>query len=164
MLLIFDCNLKIILFAVFNVKVNLYSGHLFLKVALGWDLYVSVLFILAVTAFSTITGGLAAVIYTDTLQAIIMVFGGMILMIIAFTKVGSYNDLMHKYMNAIPDYTLVHQNISSPYASCGLPSPNSFRMLRDINDPNMPWLGFLMGQTTASIWYWCSDQVRQILF
>lgn len=115
------------------------------------------------TAFSTITGGLAAVIYTDTLQAFIMVIGGITLMIIAFTKVGSYSDLMDKYMNAIPDYTLANQNISSPYAKCGMPNPNSFRMLRDLNDPDMPWLGFLLGQTPASVWYWCSDQVKKNL-
>ncbi|KAA0189139.1 Sodium/myo-inositol cotransporter [Fasciolopsis buskii] len=42
---------------------------------------------------------------------------------------------------------------------CGLPSPKAFRLLREINDPDMPWLGFLLGQTPASIWYWCADQM-----
>lgn len=141
------------------MKVNLYAGALFIKVALGWNLYYSVLFILAVTAFCTVTGGLAAVIYTDTLQTAIMLIGGLTLMGISFSKVGTYEDLYIKYKTAIPEYTLTHQNTTSPYAHCGIPSPNAFRMLRDINDHDMPWLGFLLGQTPASVWYWCSDQV-----
>ena len=32
-------------------------------------------------------------------------------------------------------------------------------MLRGISDPEMPWLGFILGQTPATIWYWCSDQM-----
>lgn len=40
-----------------------------------------------------------------------------------------------------------------------MPKENSFQMLRPINDPELPWLGFLLGQTPASIWYWCSDQM-----
>lgn len=42
---------------------------------------------------------------------------------------------------------------------CSLPSTQAFRLLRGLNDPDMPWLGFLLGQTPASIWYWCADQV-----
>ena len=29
----------------------------------------------------------------------------------------------------------------------------------NLYDPDMPWPGFLLGQTPASIWYWCADQV-----
>ena len=32
-------------------------------------------------------------------------------------------------------------------------------MLKHVDDPDMPWLGFLLGQTPSSIWYWCADQV-----
>lgn len=56
-----------------SFQVNLYSGALFIKIALGWDLYYSVLLILVMTALCTITGGLAAVIYTETIQSLIMV-------------------------------------------------------------------------------------------
>ncbi|VDP99073.1 unnamed protein product [Trichobilharzia regenti] len=42
---------------------------------------------------------------------------------------------------------------------CSLPSPKAFKLLREIDDRDMPWLGFLLGQTPASIWYWCADQV-----
>lgn len=64
-----------------SFQVDLYSGALFINQALRWNLYSSVFFLLALTAVCTMTGGLAAVIYTDTLQFIIMIFGGLFVMI-----------------------------------------------------------------------------------
>lgn len=113
------------------------------------------------TAFCTIVGGLTAVIYTDTIQAGIMVIGGLTLMGISFAQIGSYTDLYVAYMQAVPDNLIDSHNSSAPnpYLKCGIPNPKAFQMLRSIDDPDMPWLGFLLGQTPASIWYWCSDQV-----
>ncbi len=68
------------------MKVNLYSGALFIKIALGWNLYYSVLLVLTMTGLCTVTGGLAAVIYTETLQSCIMIGGGLTLMGFAFHK------------------------------------------------------------------------------
>lgn len=133
---------------------------MFIKIALGWDLYYSVLLILAMTALCTITGGLAAVIYTETIQSLIMVGGGLTLMGFAFKEIGGYENLYIKYMQAIPDNVYnVSLNISSKYIECGKPRDDSFQILRPLNDKDMPWLGFLIGQTPSSIWYWCSDQV-----
>ena len=47
--------------------------------------------------------------------------------------------------------------------TCGLPNENAFVMLRSPTDPNMPWPGFVFGFTTASIWYWGTDQVGIII-
>jgi solute carrier family 5 (sodium/myo-inositol cotransporter), member 3 len=150
--------LSLVLYIFTKISVNLYSGALFIKLALNWNLYYSVFFILGITAFCTIGGGLAAVIYTDTLQAGIMIIGGIILMIASFNKIGGFSGLYEQYLQAIPEYTL-NANSNDSYAKCGIPNENAFTMLRGITDPDMPWLGFLLGQTPASIWYWCSDQM-----
>lgn len=120
------------------------------------------LLVLGMTAFCTIVGGLTAVIYTDTIQAAIMLIGGLTLMGISFAKIGSYTDLYVAYMQAVPTFpaiSLLNSSVINPYLECGLPNPKAFQMLRGLSDPDMPWLGFLLGQTPASIWYWCSDQV-----
>uniref|UniRef100_A0A6Q2XKT9 Sodium/mannose cotransporter SLC5A10 n=1 Tax=Esox lucius TaxID=8010 RepID=A0A6Q2XKT9_ESOLU len=51
-----------------KISTDLYSGALFVQVCLGWNLYLSTVLMLVVTALYTIAGGLAAVIYTDTLK------------------------------------------------------------------------------------------------
>ena len=66
----------------FSPQVNFFAGAIFIQQALHWNLYISVILILAATALCTVTGGLAAVIYTDTLQAFVMVIGTVILGVI----------------------------------------------------------------------------------
>ena len=44
-------------------------------------------------------------------------------------------------------------------SECGLPVNDAWTMLREPSDPEMPWPGFIFGQTAASLWYWCADQV-----
>lgn len=145
-------------------QVNLYSGALFIKIALGWNLYYAVSLVLVLTALCTIGGGLAAVIYTETIQTVIMVIGGLCLMFFSYREIGSYENLYTQYMQSSPIVSSVaasnHSSALDLKSECGRPNPKAFQMLRSIDDPDMPWLGFLLGQTPASIWYWCSDQVR----
>lgn len=70
-----------------------------------------------------------------------------------FNKIGWYSGLREKYPNAVPDIVLLGNT------TCGIPRHDSFQLLRDPLDSDLPWPGFLFGQTTASIWYWCADQV-----
>ncbi|KAK4469014.1 hypothetical protein MN116_000159, partial [Schistosoma mekongi] len=86
---------------------------------------------------------------------------------IAHMNISSNNDsgILISLANVLntTNYTSLTQLASSPEVSsslrCSLPSPNAFILLRGITDPDMPWLGFLLGQTPASIWYWCADQM-----
>ncbi|CAG2115475.1 unnamed protein product, partial [Medioppia subpectinata] len=68
-------------------------------------------------------------------------------------EVGGLGGLREKYLKAIP------ASIPSHKYECAIPKEHSFQMLRPLNDPDMPWLGFILGQTPASIWYWCADQM-----
>ena len=72
-----------------------------------------------------------------------------------YIKVGGYEKLHVRYMSAIPNTTLYNPN-----TTCGYPRNDSWYMLRDPLNSDMPWPGFLFGQTIASIWYFCADQVN----
>ncbi|VDP92011.1 unnamed protein product [Echinostoma caproni] len=170
----------------FELNVNLYSGALFLAEAIDWNIWWSILLQLSLSTLITILGGLAAVLYTDTLQFFVMVIGAVVLAVMSFVRVGGFGGLLTSYGSAI-----AHVNASTKLGSdvllalvdayqqtngtqlnqlanhaknltnlhCGLPSQKAFRLLREVDDPDMPWLGFLLGQTPASIWYWCADQM-----
>ncbi|EDO44833.1 predicted protein, partial [Nematostella vectensis] len=145
--------LSILLYIFTKISVNLFSGALFIKLALGWNLYLAILLMLFLTCLCTITGGLAAVIYTDTLCTFLMGVGSLTVMGMGFSKIGGYSGLQEKYMKAVANETLYSNN------TCGWPRHDSFTMLRDPVNSDIPWPGFLLGQTVASIWYWCADQV-----
>ncbi|CAF1690138.1 unnamed protein product, partial [Adineta ricciae] len=116
-------------------------------------------------AICTVSGGLASVMYTDTIQAVIMIIGGFLLMILSYQKVGGIPEIYRQYLNAMPSVNNEYQfgnmtNVWSNQTSiCGKPTMKSFQMLRSLSDPEMPWLGFLIGHTPNTIWFWCSDQM-----
>ncbi|XP_054161738.1 sodium/myo-inositol cotransporter-like [Oppia nitens] len=145
--------LSMLLYIFTKISVNLYSGGIFIQQALGWNLYYSVILLLAITSICTICGGLTAVIYTDTFQCLVMIVGASVVAIKGLIEVGGFWELKDKYMKAIPS------TIPSHKMGCAVPKENSFQMLRSLDDPDMPWLGFILGQTPASIWYWCADQM-----
>ena len=60
----------------------MYAGTIIIQQALNWDLYLSVCLLMAMTAAYTVAGGLTAVIYTDAMQSVIMIGGGIALSVI----------------------------------------------------------------------------------
>ncbi|KAL4624464.1 sodium/myo-inositol cotransporter 2 isoform X2 [Arapaima gigas] len=138
-----------------KISTDLYSGALFIQVCLGWNLYLSTVLMLVVTALYTIAGGLAAVIYTDTLQTFIMIIGAVILTITAFNKIGGYNNLEGVYLKAIPSKII-------PNTTCHLPRADAMHLFRDPVAGDLPWPGMTLGLTILATWYWCTDQARHI--
>ncbi|NXA76114.1 SC5A9 protein, partial [Thryothorus ludovicianus] len=144
--------LSLILYIFTRISVYIFAGALFIQICLGWNLYLSTVVLLAVTAVYTIVGGLTAVIYTDLLQTVIMVLGALVLMFIGFEKVGWYEGLQEKYSTAIPKITV-------PNTTCHVPREDAFHLFRDPITGDLPWPGLMFGLTVVALWCWCTDQV-----
>uniref|UniRef100_A0A8C5N8E6 Sodium/glucose cotransporter 1 n=1 Tax=Gouania willdenowi TaxID=441366 RepID=A0A8C5N8E6_GOUWI len=145
--------LSLFLYVFTKISADMFSGAIFINQALGLNIYLAVIMLLLITALYTVTGGLAAVIYTDTLQTIIMIVGSFILMGFAFDKVGGYEQFQARYMTAVPSIT---GNIS---AKCYEPRADAFHIFRDAITGDLPWPGLVFGLTIQAMWYWCTDQV-----
>ncbi|XP_078265832.1 sodium/myo-inositol cotransporter-like isoform X2 [Rhinoraja longicauda] len=158
---IYFAFLSLLLYVFTKLSVDLYAGALFIRASLGWDLYLSIIVLIGLTAVLTVTGGLVAVIYTDVLQAILMIGGALTLMVVGIVKVGGFEEMKRRYMLATPNVTAIIAsfNLSSTNTCRIHPKEDSLRMLREPTDEDIPWPGFLLGQTPASVWYWCADQV-----
>ncbi|KAM5280844.1 sodium/myo-inositol cotransporter [Ctenodactylus gundi] len=158
---VYFAALSLILYIFTKLSVDLYSGALFIQESLGWNLYVSVILLIGMTALLTVTGGLVAVIYTDTLQALLMIVGALTLMIISMMEIGGFEEVKRRYMLASPNLTSIflRYNLSNTNSCNVYPKNDSLKMLRDPTDEDVPWPGFILGQTPASVWYWCADQV-----
>ncbi|XP_068931057.1 sodium/myo-inositol cotransporter [Petaurus breviceps papuanus] len=158
---VYFAALSLLLYIFTKLSVDLYSGALFIQESLGWNLYLSVILLIGMTALLTVTGGLVAVIYTDTLQALLMIVGALTLMVISMMEVGGFEEVKKRYMLATPNVTsiLLTYNLSNTNSCNVHPKPDSLKMLREPMDEDVPWPGFILGQTPASVWYWCADQV-----
>nr|XP_002119840.1 sodium/glucose cotransporter 1 [Ciona intestinalis] len=144
--------LSLLLYIFTKISADLFAGAIFIQEALGWNLYLAMFILLAITALYTVTGGLAAVIYTDTAQTFIMLAGAFVMMILSFVRVGGYAALQEKYMKAIP-------SVLSNNSNCGIPRADAFHVLRDPIKGDLPWPGLTFGLTILATWYWCTDQV-----
>lgn len=129
--------------------------------------------------FNIILGGLAAVIYTDTLQAFVLVIGASIVAALceysalflpfkiqiiaenhslALVEVGGYDAMVSQFMQAASRDTYIrsHQHGN---ASCGFPPSDSFHIFRGL-DSSYPWIGLVFGLPVIGIFYWCTQQVH----
>ncbi|NWR88322.1 SC5AA protein, partial [Furnarius figulus] len=145
-------SLSLLLSIFTKISTDLYSGALFVQVCLGWDLYLSTILMLVVTGLYTIAGGLAAVIYTDALQTLIMVLGAIVLAVKAFNEIGGYPNLEEAYLKAVPSRII-------PNTTCHLPRVDAMHLFRDPVSGDLPWTGMTFGLSIMATWYWCTDQV-----
>src|SRR5918993_49233 len=128
-------TVSVIAYIFTKISVSLYAGSLVLHEVAGWNFYTSALVMVVTTGVYTIVGGLAAVIYTELLQAVVLIAGAIVLTVIGLSEAGGFTGLRA----ALP--------------------PDFFHMKKPSSDPNFPWTGIFLGAPILGIWYWCTDQV-----
>ncbi|XP_047616947.1 sodium/glucose cotransporter 1-like isoform X4 [Phacochoerus africanus] len=149
--------LYLFLYIVSKIAVEICTGAMFMRLVLGLDVYLATVVLLTVTGIYAITGGFAAVVYTDILHASVMVLGSVLLTACAFLKVGGYHQLQNQYMVAEP--SLIQEGNWTAQSKCYIPRPDSFHIFRDPITGDLPWPGIIFGISTISLYYWCTDQI-----
>jgi len=120
----------------------LYSGSLVTRVLFpGTPLWVIVSALAGAAGIYTLLGGLRAVIYTEAVQAILLLIGAVLIALTAFARAGGW----HAVMTQVP--------------------PASLSLIRPIGDPGVPWPGLLFGIPVLGFYYWCTNQfiVQRVL-
>uniref|UniRef100_A0A4W5M3V5 Solute carrier family 5 member 2 n=1 Tax=Hucho hucho TaxID=62062 RepID=A0A4W5M3V5_9TELE len=127
-----------------KISVDMFSGAVFKQQALGWNVYVAVIALLSITALYTVIGGLAALMYTDTVQTFVIIAGAFSLTGFAFFEVGGSNALLEKYRLA-PSTSPWSRSASPPAVlhppQCFTPRDDAFQLLRDPMTGELPWPG-----------------------
>ena len=132
---VYLAGISIIAYIFTKISVQLYAASVVLERVAGWKLWETAVVLVIATGIYTIAGGLAAVIYTDTVQTLILITGAVALTVIGLMRVGG----------------LAHLRTMVP--------PDFFHMIKPASDPNFPWTGIFFGAPILGIWYWCTDQV-----
>ncbi|CAN9511102.1 unnamed protein product [Ophioblennius macclurei] len=152
--------ISLFLYIFTKISVDMFSGAVFIQQALGLNIYVAVISLLSITALYTVTGGLAALMYTDTVQTFVIIAGALVLTGFSFSEVGGYSGLLEKYNTALPtNFTSLDPHRYNISSNCYTPRQDAFSLLRDATTGDLPWPGVLFGTSIAGIWYWCTDQV-----
>jgi len=132
---VYLAGISIVAYIFTKISVHLYAASVVLERVAGWSLWKTAVVLVIATGVYTIAGGLAAVIYTDTVQTLILITGAVALTLIGLDKVGG----------------LAHLRTMVP--------SSYFHMMKPASDPQFPWTGIFFGAPILGIWYWCTDQV-----
>jgi SSS family solute:Na+ symporter len=132
---VYLAGISILAYIFTKISVHLYAAAVVLERVVGWSPLTAALILVVATGVYTIAGGLAAVIYTDLVQTLILILGAVVLTFIGLDKVGGFAGLRA----AVP--------------------PSYFHMIKPMSDPEFPWTGIFFGAPILGIWYWCTDQV-----
>lgn len=117
-----------------KVSVTIYAGGIVISTLLGIDFWVGAFATVILTGIYTILGGMRAVVYTEAIQAIILIIGAGALTVLGLQAVGGWSELKQ---SVGPDY---------------------FNMWRPASDPDFPWPSLVFTSSIVGIWYWCTDQ------
>ena len=125
---------SIVAYVLTKISVTIYAGGVVVSALLGIDFWTGAIATVILTGLYTVLGGMRAVVYTETLQAILLVVGAAVLTFIGLDKVGGWGSMVD---------TL---------------GPEYFNMWRPATDPDFPWPSLCITSTIVGIWYWCTDQ------
>ena len=133
--------ISLVAYVLTKVSVTVYAGAIVFQALLGTEFWTGALITVVLTGIYTILGGLRAVVYTEALQAIVLLVGSITVTIVGIIKIGGWNNLV---------------------AVAGSEHLNLFLPL---DHPDFPWLGMLLAPPIVGIWYWCTDQciVQRVL-
>ena len=120
-----------------KVSVTIYAGGIVVSELLGIPFWYGAIGVVVFTGIYTVIGGMKAVIYTETLQTIVLILGSIVITYLGLQQVGGWSELQDTVRGVSPDH---------------------FNMWRPMSDPDFPWTGLLIGGTIVGIWYWCTDQ------
>ena len=112
------------------------------------------------TGIYTMIGGLLAVVWTESIQTVLLLVGAVVVTFVGYVKIGGWTELAHTL--ASKPHPLA--GIADSKISWG--TGNFLNMARGPHDPSgLPWYSILLGYPVLGIWYWCCDQtiVQRVL-
>ena len=132
------------LYVFVNLASVLYLGGLALQTILGIEMITAVIGLAAFAAAYSLYGGLSAVAWTDIIQVVVLVLGGLVTTYLALDTVsagGGFLEGLNKVYNAVPE---------------------RFDMILEKSNPeymNLPGIGVLIGgMWIANLYYWGFNQ------
>jgi len=115
---------------------GLYAGAIVLQTFFPWlELWYTCGILALIAGVYTAFGGLKAVVYTDAIQAVILIVGCSILAYLMFEKI---------------DFSWAKMVASAP--------EGHFSIIKPLDDEGMPWLGIIMGVPFMAFWYVATNQ------
>ncbi|NJB71270.1 SSS family solute:Na+ symporter [Saonia flava] len=136
--------ISILAYVITKISLIIFAGALVFE-TIGVPFWTGAIITVIATGFYTVLGGLKAVIYTDMVQAVILLIGTIAVTWFGLHHLGGWNEMIQ----------VISQASELPENP---PVERFFNLWRPMLDTEYPWTGMLFGAPILGIWYWCTDQ------
>jgi len=154
--------ISLIAYVFTKIAVGIFAGGIVFSALLpevnfmGLDsFWIGSILVIVLTGVYTILGGMRAMSYTATAQAIILVIGSLLVTFFGLRALGDWGEL--KAVCGSDMFNLWKPLVPSGVEGTWAPVKETSRMAWYFND-NYPWLGMLFCAPIIGLWYWCTDQ------
>ncbi len=128
-------GIAIILNILVDISATLYAGGLVINIIFPQFALTTIIIGLAIIAgVYTISGGLSAVVYTDAVQAVILIFGSALITVFAYNEIGGWE----------PVYAIT--------------DPSHFKIIKPVDDETLPWPALFTGVLLIGFYFWGTNQ------
>lgn len=128
-------GIAILLNVMVDIAATLYAGGIVIQMIFpDFPLWMVITFLAVVAGVYTISGGLSAVVYTDAIQAVILIFGSLIITVIAWQQSGGFAEVMQTT------------------------DPSHFEIIKPASDEELPWPGLITGVFLLGFYFWGTNQ------
>ncbi len=136
--------ISVLAYIITKISLIIFAGALVFQV-LGIPFWTGAIITVVATGLYTVLGGLKAVIYTDMIQAFVLILGTVVVAIFGLYHLGGWDGMI--------------ETISLASLEPGKPKVDQFfNLWRPMEDTDYPWTGMLFGAPILGVWYWCTDQ------
>ena len=130
---------------------GLYAGNLILKIVFpGMPSWLIIAILAFAAAAYTIPGGLSSVVHTEVIQAILLIFGSMLLTYFCFIEVGGWQGMIDGVNALRPE---------------GKDAEEVLSLVKPASDEDLPWTGLILGVPMLGFYFWANNQfmVQRVL-
>ncbi len=124
---------SLVLWITAQMAVVMLAGGKAMHATFGWHPMATIIGLAILAGSYTIYGGLVSVAWTDFLQFVVMMLGGLIVTVVGLHKVGGLQTLM-------------------------MSAPEKFKFIYPLTDREFPWFGVWTLALSIGIWYNCTNQ------
>jgi SSS family solute:Na+ symporter len=117
-----------------KISVTIYAGGVVFESLMGISFWTGAIVVVVITGIYTVLGGLRAVVYTDMMQAFVLILGAGLVTLTGLARLGGWGAMVEAA------------------------EPGFFNIWKAASHPDFPWTGMAFGAPIIAIWYWCTDQ------
>lgn len=129
-----------------HIGLSLFAAAKLFESFLGVPMFATIVVLSVFTLIYTTLGGLKAVVMTENIQVVLLLFGATLVTILGLRALGDVG--VHDFAGFKAAVTPGHLHMLQPVADEG------GRLV------GYSWLGVLLGYPILGIWYWCADQTH----